>query len=451
MRCGSGYICRQNERDMKSIIGIFLATVFFSSAVAQNEFDIATVMCYNILNYRNSFGDCDGNTNPSGAKEDHLKVIIKHVDPDIICFNEVGNSINNIARLQSNVLNTDGETKYAFTDYNASGSLMNVTFFNEDLFGLYQQDAIEKELTGIDLVRLIDVITFYHKEPNLALTQDTNLLTVFVAHLKAGQNSFDFQSREHATEAIMDYIANHPEIGPNYLLAGDLNVYDGSDQEFQNLITGPADQRFYDPIDQIGNWDNSASFAYVHTQSTRLSQTNGGCFSGGGMDNRFDFILASEAVMDNNQRVEYINTSYTTLGQDGNRFNQTITFPSNSEEPQAVIDALYEVSDHLPVILDLKMEYSQPSSVIIPDHNSAFSVVNPIKNEFRVTLRNLRKSAAVLEVVNIQGQTVHTEHLDQPEMAREIRWNAGMLEPGIYFIRLVQDGQKVQTQKVVKI
>ena len=42
------------------------------------------------------------------------------------------------------------------------------------------------------------------------------------------------------------------------------------------------------------------------------------------MDDRFDFILASNEIMKNVDKIEYISGTYKALGQDGNRFNGSI-------------------------------------------------------------------------------------------------------------------------------
>lgn len=393
---------------MRRIFPLLLLALYGNISLAQNEFEIATLFNYNILNYRNSTSQCNGTTNSSSNKEDGLKVLIKHVDPDIICFQEVGNNPTNIDRLLTNVLNTDGETKYNYTNYAATSfsSLMNATYYNTEVFELYEQDAIERNLDNSELVRLIDVITFYYKDPVLAQTLDTTFLTVFVAHLKAGNTTADRNQRAKATAALMDYINNHPEI-ENFMLAGDLNVYSGSTADFDNLVSSNTpDRRFYDPIQQIGNWNNNASYRFTHTQSTRSSQTNGGCFSGGGMDDRFDFVLISEAIKEDHARVGYINNTYKALGQDGNRFNQTINSPVNTSEPAAVIDALYEVSDHLPVVMSFTLSYSAPLRADIIEQKHEFSAYAGQNDELIIRHKGTGDFKGELQLYDVTGRVL---------------------------------------------
>ncbi len=393
---------------MRLTFTLLVFTLLNYNSLAQNEFEIATLFNYNILNYRNSTSQCNGTTNSSSDKEDGLKVLIKHTDPDIICLQEVGNNPVNLDRLLTNALNTDGETKYNYTNYAATSfsGLMNATFYNTEKFELYSQDAIETNLDNSNIVRLIDAITFYYKDPVLDQTLDTTFLTVFVAHLKAGNSTSDRNDRAKATAALMDYINNNPTI-ENFMLAGDLNVYSGSTADFDNLVSSNApDRRFYDPIQQIGSWSNNASYRYTHTQSTRLSQTNGGCFSGGGMDDRFDFVLISESIKEDNARIGYINNTYKALGQDGNRFNQTINSPVNTSEPAAVIDALYEVSDHLPVVMSFTLSYSAPLGVEKIQSTHEFSAYPGVEDELIIRHKGSTDYSGTLQLFDVTGRTL---------------------------------------------
>ncbi len=78
--------------------------------------------------------------------------------------------------------------------------------------------------------------------------------------------------------------------------------------------------------------------------------------SGGGLDDRFDLIFVSEDILDNSNGISYITDSYQALGQDGDRFNQTIRTPFNPTIPDSIADALFFMSDHLPVIMDVKTD-----------------------------------------------------------------------------------------------
>jgi endonuclease/exonuclease/phosphatase family metal-dependent hydrolase len=424
-------------------IVITLTSVF---SFAQDDFDIATVLSYNILNYRNNFAQCNSSTNNAQNKEQNLATIIEHVDPDIVCYQEVSSSsLTVLSNLLNNTLNTNGTTKYDIASTQGSSNLMNAVYYNSEMFTHYSSEQIRRDLSNLSLVRLIDVVTFYHNDPSLSETFDTTFLTVFVAHLKAGNSNSDEAERARATATIMDYLDNHSEI-ENYLLAGDLNVYSGNGDAFSNLINGS--RRFYDPIDAVGNWSNSSSFSFAHTQSTRRNQTSGGCFSGGGMDDRFDFILISDDVRSGSNRVKYINRSYEALGQDGGRFNESINFPSNSSEPTEIIDALYEVSDHLPIIMDLQMIYSAPVGISEVSRYQNFSA--SIQGEvIRILNQSNQPFNGDIRMVDLTGRTIYSSSSVTIESNSAFQ-PAIQVGNGIYIVQMIDSNGKASTFRFYK-
>jgi hypothetical protein len=87
------------------------------------------------------------------------------------------------------------------------------------------------------------------------------------------------------------------------------------------------------------------------TQSTRTVAIDGG--STGGMDDRFDMILFSDDMQTGSKGAKYISGSYRAVGQDGLRLNSSLLDPVNNSEPTNVINALYYMSDHLPVYMEV--------------------------------------------------------------------------------------------------
>ena len=178
-------------------------------------------------------------------------------------------------------------------------------------------------------------------------------------HLKAGNSDSDAADRQSEASKLRAYL-NDLNAGSHFLVMGDFNVYDGDEGGFQRLVESQDDNdgRLFDPIDQIGAWHNNSSFAAIHTQATRASY---GGWNYGGMDDRFDFILASEAVL-NASSVNYVVDSYSAFGNDGTRCcNEAINSGANGVVSADVADALYFASDHLPVIMDIEFIGAEPS------------------------------------------------------------------------------------------
>ena len=357
---------------------ILSSVLLISSFTFLQSQEIATFMTYNVLNYRNETSFCTNTNNNPISKENYIKTIVDHVQPDLIAFNEVGSNPTNAVKLLDRCLNVNGVTKYAMANFSSTSgsSLANAFYYNEDMFEMYSYDKVENDNSGSQIVRLINVYTVYYKDANLTLGADTTFLTVFIAHLKAGTGTANSTQRDKATEAVMEYITDENITG-NYIITGDFNTYTSSEAAIQNLVD-PTNQaiKFLDPVDRMGSWNNNSSFADVHTQSTHYSSN--GCASGGGLDDRFDFILMSQAIKDDADHIDYVKNSYKALANDGNHFNQSINNPANNSVPANVLDAIYNGSDHLPVLMDMIMSPADPNSVSqIDSKEPVVKVVSP--------------------------------------------------------------------------
>ena len=263
----------------------------------------------------------------------------------------------------------------------------------------------------------------YYKDPELVEGSDTVFITFIGAHLKAGNTSGDESDRGKATAAVMDYIETNNLKG-NLLFMGDLNVYAGSEEGFQNVIDHTNSEfNFYDPVNAIGNWNSNSSYSSYHTQSTRV--TSNGCLSGGGMDDRFDHILITDAVKNNTFGVEYIKNSFKVIGQDGNRYNQSIIFPQNFSVPKGIDTALYNLSDHLPVKVDLKLkklpvgiqsqEYSKNNLSIsnpVGDNLSIFGLETFENQKFNFSITDIRGNLISKGTFIAQGRKTDLKTID---------------------------------------
>ncbi|MFT5876691.1 MAG: hypothetical protein ACI8SA_000541, partial [Dokdonia sp.] len=318
------------------------------------------------------------------AKEGYFKTIFEHIQPDLIACNELGSNPTNAVKILERCLNVNGETKFQMAQFStSSGSgLSNAFFYNGDMFSMKSTDKILNDLTGNSLVRLIDVFTLYYNDANLPLGSDTTFLTVFVAHLKAGNGSSNETQRANATASLMNYIEMEGITG-NYIFSGDFNVYKASEAAFQNLVNPSNPQvKFIDPVNRMGNWNNNATYADVHTQSTHA--TGNGCASGGGLDDRFDFALISASIKNDADNIDYVSNSYKAVANDGNHFNGSINNPANISVPAAVLDAIYNGSDHLPVVLDMVITEAQPNTVAeIKQSTFQVDLVNPAMGEIK--------------------------------------------------------------------
>ena len=123
---------------------------------------------------------------------------------------------------------------------------------------------------------------------------DTIFITFIVCHLKSGSYDGNETTRYQQTLSLMNRLEGLGK--DNYVCSGDFNSYAAVDSGIANVLYWPNPNfRFYDPINQLGYWHENETYSLYHTQSTRSGYEDA-CFSGGGFDDRFDFILVSPYV-----------------------------------------------------------------------------------------------------------------------------------------------------------
>lgn len=356
---------------------LLLSLLILCSASISGQ-DTIRLMHYNLLNFGAVTESCTFENNNPDSKTIWLKTIIDHFLPDLFTVNEISPNTLYHNMILNNALNSSGRNYYQKTQpTNFAGStIINMLYYNTLKVGLAKQEVIFSN------PRDINVYKFYHKSPYLSQGGDTTYFYCGVAHLKAGNTTTDQQQRATAAQAVINYLQDKNITDP-FLFAGDLNLYTSAEPAWTTLTGGSGDFRFSDALNMAGNWSGNASFASVHTQSTH---TESACVVGSGMDDRFDFILTNPSATAANSLVKYLPGSYITAGQDGLRFQGSLINPPNNSLPAPIIEALYNLSDHLPVMVSVVARTLQPQ--FIPDlffseyvegsgNNKALEIFNP--------------------------------------------------------------------------
>lgn len=363
--------------------------------------DTLVVMQYNLLYFGVNFGECNPNTNNSvNDKILDLQHITSYVKPDIFTVNELSQSSFYHELILDNVFNINGVDYFMMGDPpNISGSsIINQVFYNSEKLTLMSEISIAAGVRDIDFFRFM-----YNDDSN---NEDTIYLTCVVAHLKAGSGSDDEQQRAQEALSVMSYL-NDVNASGNYLFMGDLNLYSHNEQAFQYLVNHYNESiRFYDPINKMGSWNNNDYFSQYHTQSTH---TDSDCFTSGGMDDRFDFILISDEVKDGTNGIQFIDGSYWAVGQDGEHFNTSILdYPENYTVPQNVLAALYDMSDHLPVKLELLVDKSLGINPVDLLNGGIKVIFIPGTGELRYIIPEAINPVKA-EILDMNGRIVHSE------------------------------------------
>lgn len=406
--------------------------------------DQLKIMSYNLLNFGNITSYCTSSNNNILQKEQYLKTIIDYVKPDIFVACEMGSNSFVHQRVMDSCFN-NGRNYYQKAAYSndAGSDLVEMAVYDSRKLALHSQYVLNSQVRDIVLYR------FYYKSPLLTNTHDTAFINVIGSHLKAGSTSSDEQTRTTMVNNAMNWINIH--LGTdNVLFLGDLNLKKSSEGAYQSLTQySNANIRFIDPINKEGNWNNNSYYKDIHSQSTHTSSN--GCASGGGLDDRFDLILASAPIINGSDHFTYVNNSYQTLGNDGNHFNGAIISGTNNSAPSNVIQALYNLSDHLPVIL--KVEVDQIGAGLNPSKQNAswhFRIENPAGNTASIQIYTAMATNLSVEIFDMEGRKLYFEEIRNLNQLTQKSLNVSSLKAGIYLLKIKDAQGNQQTQKWIK-
>lgn len=421
----------------------FLLLTIISLSTSLFAQDTIRMMQYNLMYYTDNSGisDCNSSTNNLANKDENVKTIFQYVKPDVFCVCEMGSSMTYVNRLLNNAINVDGVDYYRngpLTNY-SGGSIANMIYYDSRKLTLYDNYYVTTSYRDINGYKM------YYNSTDLE-HGDTVFVTFWIMHLKAGSSDANAAARYVQTQRLMSRLEamGAPD---NYVVSGDFNVYGASENCYQELVNySNSFYRFYDPIDRPGEWNNNGQFADIHTQSTHTEST--GCFSTGGMDDRFDIILVSPYINYGSQRVKVLPETYHALGQDGNRFNKSIIYPANNSIPSAVAQALYNQSDHLPVITDFAIEAS-PVGVQERAADFSISAVNPVRDNLTVNVLTPNADVYQFQVCAMDGRLLaqYEEALDGG--CHTVRFPFEYAK-GLYVLKVTDSRQQQQVWKLVK-
>lgn len=344
---------------IKFLLSVVLLFCAVKPGFSQDQFKIMT---YNLLEFPEA---------PPSNRELILNDILSHHQPDLLAVQEL-QSPNGADLISNAAFNyTTANMQSANFVYNTSGgnNLNQLLFYNADKFDVVVNDQISTSLRDIN----------YYKLQLLTNNSSSTLyIHLFVAHLKASQGDFNEQWRFDMVQSFTDFLFTLPD-DARVIFAGDMNFYNSNESAVQQLIIGNTPIPVFDPLDDLGDWHTNASFADLHTQSTRQSNNAFSDFgAGGGLDDRFDFIFLSDNLLDNSQPIYYETDSYKTIGNNTNCYNNNINASACfGPYDQDLRDDLYNMSDHLPVVLTMNTvddflavkSYSLNDMLTLPNSN----------------------------------------------------------------------------------
>lgn len=398
-------------------INLFLSILFsFQFLLAQ---DTLKFMSYNVLNFNSS--------EPTKSRYLDIKTILQNADPDVVMLCELSNAGAPQFLLDS-AFNAAGIGTFTRAVFYDGTDTDNMLFYKTNKIKLRSQKQITTSLRDISQYLVYKVVA-----PN-----DTAFIYLHMSHLKAGSLTSDEFQRLSEVTAFCTDIAGIPQ-GANIVFAGDLNFKSSIEASYTTLTSANCSHIFSDPINMPGLWNNTATFKYIHTQSTRTSSFPGCCGGAtGGMDDRFDFMLVTSPLMNGNNKVTYVPGSYKAFGNDGQHMNKAITeAPTNSVVPANVAQSLFNISDHLPVTMKLAF---RPSEVGIKKNikNSGNFKIWPVShagsNYLAVTTN--KTDTYRLKIVDIAGKNIYDQTIELKEGYQTIELTNMNLKNAIYQVVL---------------
>ncbi|MEG8946762.1 T9SS type A sorting domain-containing protein [Rosettibacter firmus] len=372
------------------------------------------IMTYNIHDYTPYNPTPD---NPTRLDWDNpaLKYVINYVKPDILVCQEV-RDLASVNQLMNYVL----DNNYAVADFVESENMNSVLFYKEDKFislGNFIHPAETRPFNEFPVV---------HRTTN-----DT--LIIFSVHLKANSitsdNSENIRRRGVAADSIRKRTSQLPS-NKNFIILGDFNTLLGSEPAIQKLIDKSYKGYVLDPLDAIGEWGDNPDYAFTHTMYAE------------NLTVRFDMILISQAVKDPGG-IEYVENSYTVVGNDGKHFGKSINYGLNPYQ-RVLADSLISASDHLPVYAIFKFT----GTTNIDELNNRFTFhlnqnyPNPFNSETTISYSISYPSFIKLKVYDLLGNEITTLVDDYKSAGNyQIKFNAEKfsLSSGIYFYKLVAE------------
>lgn len=410
----------------RNIYILFLVCVSFLNAQTRIK-----TMFYNTLNYNSN--------QESRDRTSHLKTILDDIQPDLFMVCEIKNETASNYLFNNAVLpfnNNFDKAEFKSSQSPATG-LLQMVYYNKTKLILESNQIIP---TG---VRDINHYTFKINTENS--NSNPIRIEVFVTHLKASRGTVNMNKR---AESITNFTRELDRLPSDsfILFAGDFNFYSSNEPGFIDLIDDSNAIKIIDPINRLcptfpndgvdyfdeNNYNstyfwNNSSFADVHSQATRNAQVNGDG-AGGGMDDRFDFIMMSENF-NTSSSLFYITNSYKAVGNNGNCYNSYVSNTScNGTFSQNLRNALYFFSDHLPIVMEIETPQNTLSN---PVKENVISFASKNLVDTFLTL-NLKETLNVLSIYNQLGQKVlEKRNINQ----NQLKINTSSFSKGIYYIK----------------
>lgn len=413
----------------KTIALLFL--LIGSSVVGQTT--IKTVF-YNLLQY-------DDNAY-SRSKTSSLKTVLDELEPDLflVCELKSEGASNYLFDNAIQLHNSDFEKATFRYSQSPATDLLQMAYYNSKKLILESSKVIPTETR--------DINRYTFKLNTVDATTNPQHIVVYVTHFKASSSLSD---RGKRLESAQKFVADLSTIDSDsyVVFAGDFNFYTTNEVGYQEIIDTRNPIRIIDPINRPcpslpngadatfyfnNRFDspyrqyfyNNSGFADVHSQSTRIQSGIDGEGSGGGMDDRFDYIMLSNNFT-TSATLYYVNNSYKTIGNNGNCYNGYVSDPSCTGTYSSTLrNALYTFSDHLPIYLEVQSS----SNTLSTSSQQAIRFLNTNVATDYLTL-DVSDDIRAIVIYNQLGQFIDKKAVKEGRVVIDIR----SYSKGLYYLK----------------
>ena len=340
-----------------SILLLLLLPFFSVCKTSPTPRDVIKVMTYNVLKYG------DGCQGTGSQMHGYLKTIVKYTDPDILglvkveaipsALSDKGKAPKGFEdSILLNALNAAHPDKYACCPFSNAARDNNQTllYYNKHKFGFSSFVTLVSDVTDINMYKL------YYLGYNLPNTKDTSFLYIVLVHTNSGD---DPDERDRQMTEVMSAMRKRFPALPNVIVMGDFNLRKTNEQGYK-VLTNNAEKSycFIDPpfaidktVEYPANWERFAG--YLTTSTRKQDKEPNNCGTGGAAKGWYDHILLAPPLGNKSNHYYYISHSYRTIGNDGHRVDASVNDLPNKSAPAEVLDALYQMSNKYPVMLEL--------------------------------------------------------------------------------------------------
>jgi hypothetical protein len=159
----------------------------------------------------------------------------------------------------------------------------------------------------------------------------------------------------------------------------------------------------------------------------------------------------SDAINTGSKHISYVSGSYKAIGNDGNHFNKSINSGSNNSVPANVLTALYNNSDHLPVVLELDLDNTIAGvSEIEKANRIQVRYENPINNNLELLINSQESQMVEVRIYDIQGRQI-ASRAELISANSRIQFDMSSMAKGLYIIQIMgTQNQVIYSGKVIK-